>query len=92
MAADAAAAGSGRMHVVVDGLHGDTNQTKPLAYFWNLRSKSLRSIPYPILKNYTTRSLGAHITCTHMHAVKCVLNCFTNCLDTESDCMFIGII
>jgi hypothetical protein len=28
----------------------------------------------------------------HMRAVKCVLNCFTNCSDTESDFMFIGMI
>jgi hypothetical protein len=68
-----------------------TNQTKPLEYFWNL-SKITQVHSVPNSEIYTTRSLGAHSTCTHMHAVKCVLNCFTNCLDTESDCMFIGII
>ena len=70
----------------------DTNQTKPLAYFWNLRSKITQVHSVPNSEICTTRSLGAHNTCTHMHAVKCVLNCFTNCSDTESDFMFIGMI
>ena len=68
-----------------------TNQTKPLAYFWNL-SKITQLHSVPNSEVYTTRSQGAHITCTHMHAVKCGLNCFTNCSDTENDFMFIGII
>ena len=66
MAADAAAAGSGHMHVVVDGLHGDTNQTKPLEYFWNLsKITQLHSVPNSE-KLHNALARGAYYV--HAHA------------------------